>query len=716
MLPPSSQTPQPRKLGDNAQLGVPASIPDVQQAALISDPPPFSDIPAIPTSSVPFSSPVQPVNQLSYNPQTVPLPTSAPLSGSAPAPAPTPTPASAPAPTPAPTPAPATTPAIIPGSARGTTPAPAHVPAPGQVSSSAPIATPVAGQPSVMMPSSVYPSSSLPTAGGAATNNPPVPASGVGAAPSWNANMMMAEQVSQHGTAINPNPDVAPAQSPNSNISDGLLIGFGGKDVIKDSWENMVLREDEGNRDDNLANSKKFFADFRAQHGLNFKCIDEVLTFLQSSGISRHQFGRVLMNNLINIMKQRIRNMNQPQLAELLDSSYSYLTVQELAPIAVSAMEHLKQVEPSILSEIVNNGLENSPYIDLPTQLKHKIWAQETHAFKHELELILVRVTDIKPQSFADLQIRASPEMRKKENSVLTDFLSLCAGLDDSLLAIAAEQLYEKACSDTSPLRRIALANLFHDFMLMIPNRSTCNPLAVIRKFARVLSGIPPTGTSSNAVAPQFGSSHSAMASDLKSIYDHVTRAETRAYVALLLSSSITRDYLAEQFIVQLMHCRGDIKNGENEKLLMQAQHHLRSQPVLVHLVSLMLYNIKGINVLVERDIVLPEEVEQLFHQFLPLMIGEMYIDVTGKQQDYSKSMDPPVNPQLIVLATQGRFQRRVIASYCIFLTVHNDIAGLYRQRLALDAILATVDPKEESRENTIASTLFKMLDDCEML
>lgn len=567
-----------------------------------------------------------------------------------------------------------------------------------------------------MIPSSTYPSTSLPATGGTPTNNPPVPASRVGVAPSSNAaDLMIVEQAAQHDAAINTNPDIAPAQSPNSNISDGLLIGFGGKDVIKESWENMVLRVDEGNRDDNLANSKKFFSDFRAQHGLNFECIDEVLTFLQSAGISRHQFGRVLMNNLINIMKQRIRNMNQPQLAELLDSSYSYLTVQELAPIAVSAMEHLKQVEPSILSEIVNNGLENSPYIDLPTQLKHKVWAQETHAFKHELELILVRVTDIKPQSFADLQTRASPETRKKENSVLTDFLSLCAGLDDTLLAIAAEQLYEKACTDASPLRRIALANLFHDFMLMIPNRSTSNPLAVIRKFARVLSGIPPTGTSSNAVAPQFGSSHRALAPDLKTIYDHVTHADTRAYVALLLSSSITRDYLAEQFIIQLLHCRGDIKNGENEKLLMQAQNHLRSQPVLVHLVSLMLYNIKGINVLVERDIVLPEEVEQLFHQFLPLMIGEMYIDVTGRQQDYSKSMDPVINPQIIVLATQGRFERRVIASYCLFLAVHQDIPGLYRQRFALDAILATVDPKEESRENTIASMLFKMLTECEM-
>lgn len=477
---------------------------------------------------------------------------------------------------------------------------------------------------------------------------------------------------------------------------DGILISYSGKDAIKEAWERRVTANN------SIENAKTLFDLFRSKHQLQLETIEEVLVFLEAAGITRNQFARVLLSNLIHLTKQRIRTMSQTQLTALLDKCYTYLTVPELAPIAISTLEHLKYVRPTIWTQIVANGVQEAPYVDLPLALKHRIWAQESTAFDHEIDLILERVLDAQSPTWLELETISSPEQRKEWKPVLKDFLSLVQGLTDELLAAAAEKLYEKTCMEGRQLRRVSLADLFHDFLILAPNRSTQPPLADIRKYAKVLSF--------SSTIPSARVSES----DVERIYVNVTliTCESRPYFAYLLSSSISRDFLADQLILQLWHCRGDVGNGEDEQLLKMARQHLRGQKIVVQLIYLLLYNIKGMRLLINRDMVLPEEVDRLFDLFLPLLIGEMYSDLTARQCDYSKNLNPVSNPKLIPLITQGKFERRVIASYCLFLARNQDFSGLFRQRLLLDAIISTCDPREESREFVIAKTLFQKLND----
>lgn len=468
---------------------------------------------------------------------------------------------------------------------------------------------------------------------------------------------------------------------------EGLLISYAGKDAIKEAWETDVVRGG------TVDHAKRFIQRFREQHRLHHESIDEVVNLLEASGVPRNQLARDIMNNLVNIFKQKIRNLNQTQLATLLDSCYSFLTVPELSPIAIATLEHLKYVEPSVWSQIVNNGLEESPYVDLPVALKHRIWAQEPTAFDHEIEVVLSRVVEVTPPSFPELQNNTLPETRKENNPVLKDFLSLTHGLNEDLLSSAAERLYQKACREQNPMQRLALANVFHDFMIQTPSRSTQTPLAAVRKFAKALGSSISTRISPN---------------DLRLIYDSVTHMESRSYVALLLSSTISRDFLSDQLIMHLLDCRGPVRGGDDDTLLQEAGKHLRSQTSLMHLTCLMLYNIKGSGVLAESDIVLPEEIDAPFQMFYPIMIGEMHADFSLKQDDYFKAHSVMPSPRLMHMVSQGRLERRVISTYCMILASQQDIVGLFRFRLLLDAVVATCDPRDEARENLIANTLIQ--------
>lgn len=473
-------------------------------------------------------------------------------------------------------------------------------------------------------------------------------------------------------------------------LIDGLLISYAGKDAIKEAWERYVVTGG------TVEHAKEFIRSFREKHRLQHESIDEVVNLLEAAGVPRSQLARDIMNNLVHLFKQKIRNLSQTQLQLLLDSCYSYLTVQELSHIAIATLEHLKYVEPSVWSQIVNNGLEESPYTDLPLALKHRIWVQETSAFDYEIEVILSRVLEVPMPTYSELESNPLPEKRKEKNSVLMDFLSLTHGLTDELLATAAERLYHKACAEQNPARRIALANIFHDFMIQTSSRSTATPLAVVRKLARILSA----STSSPRIST----------SDLQLIYESVTRIESRSYVAFLLSSSISRDFIADQLVVHLFDCRGPIGDGDDEKLILEAKRHLRNQSSVIQLTCLMMYNVKGTSVLSDGDIVLPEEVDAPFQQFYPIVIGEMHTDASVKQNGFYASNSLLPSTKLMQMVTQGKLERRVISTYCLFLASHQDHVGLFRFRLLLDAIIATCDPKDEAREHVIANALLRRL------
>lgn len=487
-----------------------------------------------------------------------------------------------------------------------------------------------------------------------------------------------------------------PANPASADYDDGLdgpIISFAGKDAIKDAWEKAM------EADPSEKNAVKFVHRFRARHRLHHSHIDEVVNFLEAAGIGRNQLSKEIMSNMVNIIKQKIPALTQPQLATLLDSSYTYLTVPELAPIAITALEHLKVVKPTVWAQIVANGLEESPYTDLPLAIKHRIWVQESEAFDHEIDVILSSVGDSIPPTIAELEKNVTIEARKAKGGVLANLLRLVQGLSDDLIGQTAEKLYNKTCSEQSPSRRTALANLFHDFAIHAPSRSHSSILFEVKKCARFLSI-----ASSSILSPE----------DVRMIYNAVLNSPVRPYVALLLCSSISRDVLADQLVGRLSSLRSPSVVNQLGESTPEATQQLKSDTRLGHLTCLMLYNIKAANVLTSGEIILPEDVEGPFEEFFPTMLAEMERDAAWKKDDYFLFNCKMPTPKLLQMATQGKFERRVIATYCLSLLAHGDFINLSRFRLVIDSIIATCDPKEESREFILAQALTRKASDFE--
>lgn len=466
---------------------------------------------------------------------------------------------------------------------------------------------------------------------------------------------------------------------------DGPIISFAGKDAIKDAWERIMETSP------TEENAIKFVRRFRERHRLHHKDIDEVVNLLEAAGISRNQLAKEIMANMVNIIRQKIVGLTQPQLSKLLDRSYTYLTVPELAPIAISTLEHLKFVKPTVWTQIVQNGLEESPYTDLPLSIKHRIWVQETEAFDHEIDVVLSAVVEPPPPTMAELEKNATIEVRKSRSTVLADLLRLVQGLSDDLLLQTAEKLYSKARDETTPLRRIAIANLFHDFATHAPIRSPNHTLVDARKCAKFLS------TPSNSALS---------ADDIRFVYDAIVTATSRSYVTLLACSSISRDVLVDQLVNRLINFIGPAPLDANGEPTPQIQEQLKADVRLIHLTCLLLYNIKSSSVLGGADVVLPEEVDVPFEAFYPVMFSEIQNDAAWRKDGYFLSNAKMPNPNLMQMATQGRLERRVIATYCLNQHMQSDIVGLSRFRLLLDSIVATCDTKEEAREFLIAQVL----------
>lgn len=463
------------------------------------------------------------------------------------------------------------------------------------------------------------------------------------------------------------------------------LISYAGKDVLKEAWERQMLKSP------TLDNALDFIRSFRGKHRLQHEGIDQVINILEVAGISRNALATEILGNLITLFIQRIPRLSQVQLSALLGDTFSYLTVPELAPIPIATLEHLKVVKPTVWSQIVQNGLTEPPYVDLPLSIKQRIWMQEPIALDHEIDKVIAKMEEAPPLLFSELCSNPTIDARKSKNPVLLELLRLVQNLGDDLVDRAIEILYARALEQASSPQLTMYTNLFHDFIIHSQSRSRHSVAATLRRCARILSVSPHQAKISEA--------------DVRFVFDSIhNRVDGRLYVLMLLCSSYSRDFLADQHLVRLYGHRGEV-DVSNDSIRNDVIKHLKSDITLVQLTSLVLHSLKSEQV-IQGSLVLEAEVDNAFQQFFPLLINEMAFDANLKQDGYFCSDSKCPDKSLKGLIVQDKLERRVISTYCLHLFTNKDIVGLSRFRLLLDAVVATCDPKDELRERVLANSL----------
>lgn len=463
------------------------------------------------------------------------------------------------------------------------------------------------------------------------------------------------------------------------------LISYAGKDVVKEVWERRMAESP------TLENAFSFVREFRAYHRLQHDEIDVVGNLVVAAGISRNVLASEIMANLITVFKQRIPRLSQAELSAVLEDTFSYLTVPEIAPIPITTLEHLKVVRPTVWSQIVQNGLSQAPYVDLPLSIKQRIWMREPAALDHEIDKVVAKLEEAPPLMFADLCSNPGIDARKSKNPVLLELLRLVQNIGDDLVNRAIQILYARALEKAGSPQLIQYTNLFHDFVIHSQSRSKTSIISKLRRCARILSVSPNQATISEA--------------DVRFIFETIhNRVDGRSYVLMLLCSSYSRDFLADQHLVRLYGHRGEV-DVSNDSIRNDVVKHLTADITLVQLTSLVLHSLNTEEI-IQGSLILQEEVNNAFEQFFPFIINEMALDANLKQDGYFCDMAKLPDTALKALVVQNKMERRVISTYCLHLFTNKDIVGLSRFRLLLDAVVAASDPKEEIREVILANSL----------
>lgn len=462
--------------------------------------------------------------------------------------------------------------------------------------------------------------------------------------------------------------------------SDTRLIGYAGKDGLKDAFEE-VSHDRQAMLD--------FIKQFRDLRALNHSRIQPVIPLLKLGGISPKDVCVEVRTALIEIMKQQIQHLEQEQLDALLDKCYSFLTVPQLAPIGIAVLERLSYVDLRIWTQIVQNGLDESPYIDLPLSIKKRIWTTEPTAFEYEVIQVLGRITGAQaPTSLEHFLIRVDRQKKRAEDSVLKDLVRLASNVDADLFTKIIEKMIQIAAKEHNSARRIAIADFFHDFVVHYPAGN--HNFAALRKMAKYLDTFE--------VESQLDPTE-----QIDSIHDALVTPSSRATAALLISSSYSRDFLAHILVMQLLNCRGSL-DTEDEASLQTAAQYLRSSNYIGRLTFLCLCNKTSKTLLSEGKLPGEADVDLPFQVFYPLLIHEMTSDASKDQDHYysSNGVAPDERFFRIVTAATG-IERRVLLTYCLQLYIHGNAVGLSRFRLVLDRAFGIMDKIEEAREAALA-------------
>lgn len=474
-----------------------------------------------------------------------------------------------------------------------------------------------------------------------------------------------------------------------------LLIGFDGREAIKNNWNSFS----------SVQECLDFVKRFRLQHQLHHPSIDPVINMFVAAGVSRNELAREILNNYVNIMKQKISLLDQTQLKELLDCSFRYMTVPEMASVPIAVLENLTHVDQSVWDDIVRNGIECAPYTELPISLKHRIWLYDKGTYLYELETLLGNVEPASAPSMASIISPPSADRKKVRNDVLKDLLKLATVAGQLQLEQVAEAVLAQVRNSSTQAQRVAVANLFHEFVVTINDRSARDASegsevawSQVVKCGRILGNV---GGHERQLSPSEADFLLLGASE---------RCSGREYVHLLMCSTYSRDFMAEQLTIGLWHSRGYIGEGERPEFMESAEKHLRSDSISMKLATLLLHTLRAKQLVVEGAAVPMEEVESAFSGTFPLLLHEMHVDFTQREEQRHKSNPNQPNDKLRTSMTAGSIDRCVVTTYCVQCLRFRDPFAMSRYRMVLDQVASISDPVEEAREMAIANHCIAMI------
>ncbi|KAI0566504.1 hypothetical protein FGB62_7g656 [Gracilaria domingensis] len=459
-------------------------------------------------------------------------------------------------------------------------------------------------------------------------------------------------------------------------------IGYAGKDAVKECFEN---------RDYEIEKVIEFIMEFKNLRGLQVG--NTPLTLLKKGGFVPSRTLNEVLKIIIDRMKRDIATLSHEKLDCLLEKSFTYLTVPHLAEIPIATLERINVVDPHIWKQIVDNGLNDSPYTDLPLSIKKRIWSFEPKALDHEIDVLIDSLPEAaNPENVEDSNL--DRHRMRSTNAKLNELLRMLEGMGENEVMQVMEKMVERAAVEQVPSKLDTIANFYHDLVLRLPSAAVSGPnLMTVRKMAKFLD-------------TKAGHDITLDTHLLKEIREAMSAERPNGAVALLVGSTYSRDFLAEQLVYGLISRRGPIHDFADENILKSAASHLRADPHVEDLTFLNFCNMKTGTLLSGSGSVTEAEFEEPFQLFFQLMMDEIHVEITHYQDNfYSANIGLP-NARLVEAVQKGRLPRRVLTSYCLQQFIHANYIALSRYRLLLEDVLRAADNTTEPREVWLAYQL----------
>ncbi|CAN8077030.1 unnamed protein product [Agarophyton chilense] len=461
-------------------------------------------------------------------------------------------------------------------------------------------------------------------------------------------------------------------------------IGYAGKDAVKECFEN---------RDYEIEKVVDFIMEFKNLRGLQFETTP--LRLLKKGGFAPSRTLSDVLRIVIDRMKRDVASLPHDKLDCLLEKSFTYLTVPHLASVPIATLEHLNVVDPNIWKQIVDNGLNDSPYTDLPLSIKKRIWSFEPKALDHEIDALIDSLPEMgTPENVDDFASKLDRHRMRSTSAKLNELLRMLEGMGENEVMQVMEKMVERAAVEQVSAKLDTIGTFFHDLVLRLPTAAVSGPnLMTVRKIAKLLD---------------THASHEINLDThlLREIREVMSAERPNGAVTLLLGSTYSRDFLAEQVVYGLITRRGPINDFTDGNILKSAAAHLKADPYIEDLTFLNICNMKTGTLLSGSSSVTDAELEEPFQLFFQLMMDEIHLEITHFQDSYYSANEMLPNTRLVEAVQKGRLQRRVLTSYCLQQYIHGNLVALSRYRLLLEDVLRAADNVTEPREVTLAYQL----------
>jgi hypothetical protein len=479
-----------------------------------------------------------------------------------------------------------------------------------------------------------------------------------------------------------------------AEVGGELMIGREGRDVLLANMQQLAPEE-----------AHKFLSAFRNRHSLKRRGVAPALELLQMCGVSRRvahtEILTIVTNELLVLIKEAGDKGEHDRLHALLDSTLTFITVDELRAVTIAVLEN---VDESIAGtdhwrDIANFGLEKKPYIELPLPLKRRVWDLDSTTFEYEVDKALHGVKDfVSPDDMHLIMAPASEDdaCHACFDDAMKRLKILSNNNETRSLGIIVERIVDMARGQEVPEnRRISLANLL---LSLLARRQNANGHAGTRLAAACqAASLIFRKASEENVSHMDLQALRLLTSWLSGGIEEANCGGENLFevLALLLHSQRARYSFADQLTLCVEKLAAK-KNG-----VPPSREVLLKDPFVRELATLTMSSIKARQLLVDGHPLLDGDVLPLFDSFLPMFAREIASDAA--HGDSGDCADLPAQ-DFIDSMRRGVFERRVLCTYVYLIKFLG--LSIFRYRLVLDNVAGNSNNEGEERELILAHNL----------